>query len=183
MIESEFIITEPKIPFANRIIFALAFSAFIVLVIYIFRGILFTKLSESNKTEVIVYLVLLFGILVRYFLPLLSKESIHLNFSELKIKRNYSLGIFNYSGKWRKLEKLNYISVFRTENGYEVNIWYKKNKILNLFALEDFNEVIEEAFLLSEKLNIDLLDARKRGYHKWINKSVYKETGKIKYID
>ena len=59
----------------------------------------------------------------------------------------------------------------------------KKNKILNLFALEDFDEVLKKAFYLSEKLNIDLLDARKRGYHKWVNKTVYEKTGKVEYKD
>ncbi len=183
MIESEFIITEPETPWTNRIIFALIFSAFAVLLVYIFRGNIYETLSGKNKRQVIIYLTILFGILVRYILPLISKHSVHINFSKLKIKRQYSLGIFNYAGKWHKLENLNYISVFHTENGYEVNLWYKKNKILHLFAMEDFNDVLKKGFQLSEKLNIDLLDARKRGHHKWVNKAEYRETGNVTYLD
>ena len=183
MIESEFIITEPKTHWVNRIIFSFIFSAFAILVIYIFESSLYKELIHRNKRLVIVYLMILFGILNRYILSLLSKQSVHINFPKLKIKRDYSLGIFNYSGKWHTLEKFNYISVFHTENGYEVNLWYKKNKILNLFALKDFKKVLEKAFPFSEKLNIDLFDARKRGYHKWVNKAFYKETGKIEYLN
>lgn len=96
---------------------------------------------------------------------------------------SYSIGIFLFNEKWKNLEDLEYISVFNTSNGYEVNLWYKKNKILNLFALEDYDEVLKKGFYLSEKLDIDLLDARKRGYHKWINKEIYRKTGQVEYLD
>jgi len=63
-----------------------------------------------------------------------------------------------------------------------VNLWYKKNKILNLFFMENFDEVIEHAFVFADRLNIDLLDARIRGNHKWVDKKAYKATNEIVYI-
>ena len=183
MYESEFIIREPKIPWLNKLIFGGFFAAFIVLLIYIFNKTKTEAFTARDLKQIVVYLIILFGILIVYVLPIIARHYIHLNFSELKIKYSYSIGVFNINKKWKNLEDLNYISVFHTENGYEVNLWYKKNKILSLFALEDFNIVFEKAFFFSEKLNIDLLDARKRGYHKWVNKTVYRNTGEIEYLD
>ncbi len=50
-------------------------------------------------------------------------------------------------------------------------------------TLDDSEKAMENGFLISEKLDIDLLDARKAGYHKWVNKQVYKETKKVIYSD
>jgi ABC-type uncharacterized transport system fused permease/ATPase subunit len=182
MYDKELTIREPKIPWFNLILFSIIFSAFITYIVYLYNNNFINDLSNPNSLTIIVYLLWLFGILVVFILPIISRHYIHLNFSNLKIMHSYSIGVFNYNEKWQNLEDLEYISVFNTANGYEVNLWYKKNKILNLIALEDFDEVLKKAFYISEKLNIDLLDARKRGYHKWINKEIYRETGKIEYL-
>jgi hypothetical protein len=183
MCKTEFTIREPEVPWFNKILFSLLFAAFFSLILYIFKNNIKEILTSGDIKQVVVYLIILFGILIVFVLPIISRHCTHLNFSEIKIKHSYSIGPFTYNEKWQNLKDLNYISIFHTQNGYEVNLWYKKNQILNLFALEDINEVLEKAFFLSEQLNIDLLDARKRGYHKWINKSVYKEVGKIEYLD
>lgn len=147
-----------------------------------FRSDVTDKLTPQEIKKIIFYLIILLGILIKYILPIVTRNYVHLNFTELKIMHTYSVGIFSFDGKWKKLEDLNYISVFKDTSLYEVNLWYKKNKILNLFALEEVDKALEKGFILSEKLNIDLLDARKRGYHKWVNKEIYRETGKIEYL-
>lgn len=181
MIKSEFIIRELKKPFINRIIFAIIFASFFTFILYL----IFARFDFTNGDviKISIYLFWLFGILLLMVVPLITRHYVHFNFSELKIKHSYEIGIFNYNEKWQNLEKLEYISVFQTVNGFEVRLWYKKNKIINLFILDDFNEVLEKAYFFADKLNIDLLDARKRGYHKWINKKVYKESGKIEYLE
>lgn len=183
MYDKELTIREPKTPWLNRILFALICSAFITYISYLYNNNFITDLSNPNTVKIIFYLLWLFGILIVFILPIISRHYIHLNFSNLKIMHSYSIGIFLFNEKWKNLEDLEYISVFNTSNGYEVNLWYKKNKILNLFALEDYDEVLKKGFYLSEKLDIDLLDARKRGYHKWINKEIYRKTGQVEYLD
>lgn len=183
MSEVEFTIREPKIPWFNRILFSALFSGFCVLIIYIFKDSIYSRLNKQDVEKVIVFLIILLGIFIAFILPIIARHYIHLNFTHLKIRHCHSIGPLMYKEKWQPLQDLNYISVFHTANGYEVNIWYKKNEILNLFVLDDFDEVLEKAYFLSEKLNIDLLDARKRGYHKRVNKKVYKETGAVEYLD
>ena len=116
-------------------------------------------------------------------MPGLTTKAIHLNFSYLKIKHEMSIGPFTFRKRWKDLKELEYISVFKTENGYEVNLWHNKNEIINLFVFDNFDEVIKKAFFFAEKLKIDLLDARQKGYHKWIDKDKYRLTGEIVYID
>lgn len=72
--------------------------------------------------------------------------------------------------------------MFSSRGSYQVNLWYGNNKFLNLFLLDDYDSVIEKAFIFSDKLNIDLLDARERGNHRWVNKDVYRETKQVKYL-
>lgn len=173
MYDIEFTIREPKIPLLNRIIFSFMFSSFFTFLVYFLTN-LATPLSSSTMLYAIICLVWLFLVLIVFFAPMVLRHYIHFNFSNSKIKHSYSLGALNYSEKWQNLENLNYISVFHTRSGYEINLWYEKNKILNLLVLEDFEESLKKGAFFSEKLNIDLLDARKRGYHKWVNTSYNK---------
>ena len=183
MHDIEFTIREPKIPWFNRILFSVLLSGFCVLIIYIFKDSIYSRLNKEDVEKVIVFLIMLLGIFIAFILPIIARHYIQLNFSHLKIRHSYSIGPLMYKEKWQPLKDLNYISVFHTDNGYEVNLWYKKHEILNLFILDDFDEVLEKAYFLSEKLNINLLDARTRGHHKRVNKKVYKETGMVEYLD
>lgn len=112
----------------------------------------------------------------------IASHSVHLNFENQKIQHRYRVGIFNYKEVWQNLVELEYISVFRTRDYYQVNMWYQKNKILNLMTIEDPDKAIENGYLIAERLNIDLLDARKRGYHKWVDKKAFKDSGKVSYL-
>jgi hypothetical protein len=113
----------------------------------------------------------------------IASHSIHLNFKNNKIQHQFRVGLFNYKEVWQDLVDLKYISVFKTGSYFQINMWYQKNEILNLMTLDDSEKAMENGFLISEKLDIDLLDARKAGYHKWVNKQVYKETKKVIYSD
>ena len=126
MYDVEFTIREPKIPWFNKILFSALFSGFCILVIYVFSNDIDNKLTSGDKTQVYTYLIILLGIFIVCILPIISRNYIHLNFISLKIRYSYSIGIFTYNEKWQDLSHLNYISVFHTENGYEVNLWYKK---------------------------------------------------------
>lgn len=181
MIKTELIVLEKEIPLLNRIIFSIFTAGFLTFIIYAL-----SKRSEFdfvNQAYIFTYSIFLVFIILIYLVPLIITKSIHINFTKLKLKHVYNVGMFKWQGKWRALNEPDYLSVFKTENGYEINLWYKKNKVLCLFALENFDDAIKKGLYFSDKLNVDLLDARKRGNHKWVNKSVYKETGEINYLD
>lgn len=178
MYEIEFTIREPKRPLLNKIIFASMFSGFFTLVIYLFSNDAF---SSENKLSLSVYLLWGFCFLITFLIPIIVRHYIQFNFSKLKIRHCYSIGSLRYNEEWQNLEDLKYISVFHTSKGYAINMWYKRNNILNLAALKDSEDAIKKGLFFSEKLNIDLLDARKRGRHKWVDKEKTKSTGQIRH--
>jgi hypothetical protein len=57
----------------------------------------------------------------------------------------------------------------QTEN-IEVNLWYKKNKHLNITKFDDIEEALECGKTFSDKLKLDLLDATEKGNSQWIEK-------------
>ncbi|WP_299120715.1 hypothetical protein [uncultured Winogradskyella sp.] len=177
MIEKEFTIKEPNISIRNSILIAFILTTYSAICYYFIT-------TNDDKNTTLVYLIILgFFVIKNMVLPNLTTKSIHLNFTHKKIKYETSVGPFGINKKWKNLKNLEYISVFKTENGYEVNLWHNKNEIINLFVYENYEDVVKEAFIIAEKLDIELLDARKRGYHQWIDKDIYKTTGEIEYYD
>ena len=177
----EFTIREPKIKWLNKIIFSLLFSIFFTSIFYLIK----TKLLKASEESIplIVFLLWLFGVLITFLVPIVSRHHIHFNFSELKIKHSYSIGAYHYYEKWQNLIDLKYISVFNNSGGYTANIWYKKNEQLNLFFMEDSIKIMEKALFFANQLHIDLLDARTRGHHKWVDKKATKSAKEILYED
>ncbi|MCB4798020.1 hypothetical protein [Neotamlana laminarinivorans] len=174
----EFTIREPKKSSILNIFVAAVFSAFFTYSISLFFR---HDYSKNYASALAAFLVWLFGCLFVFLIPLIARHYIHFNFQHLKIKHSYSIGLFKYNESWQDLKNLEYISVFKTQNGYEINMWFNKNDILNLAVLTDADEAINEGLFFSEKLNIDLLDARKRGHHKWVDKEVSKLNNIISY--
>ncbi len=177
MTKPEFTIREPESPLYIKILVAFILTVYVALCYYFLT-------TKFRGTKTLLYLIILGYFVLKYMvIPYLISAVTYLNFSELKIRTGIEIGRFTIKNKWKQLKDLEYISVFHTDNGYEVNLWYKKNKILKLFALDDYDKVIDEAFFFSEKLSIDLLDARKRGYHKWVDKDIYRKTGEVVHIE
>lgn len=180
MLKSELIIKEPCKPILNKVIVALLYTCIFgyATYLYLYKDLL----NHPQKWTIIIYLIILLLILFLSSFMAIASHSIHLNFEQRKIQHQYLVGIFNYKEVWQDLIELKYISVFRTGDYFQINMWYQKNEILNLMTVEDYDEAIKNGHLIAEKLKIDLLDARKKGYHKWVNKTIYKETGKIEYL-
>lgn len=182
MLEDDLIIREPKVPLINRIIFSISCGLFVVLILYIFRMKVDGLLNSSDIPRMIMYTALLLLILLFSFAPIIIRHYIYLDFKEIKIRYAYEIGMFMYKEKWQDLEGLEYISVFKKNDLYEINMWYKKNKIVNLFATEKFSDAIENAYQIANKLQIDLLDASVKGNHRWINKNVYAQTSIVEHL-
>ena len=181
MISVEFTVREPKTTWINRIIFSTIFSGIITLMVYLIRRNILENLTTVDLIYIILHLISFLLIIFSFLFSIVVRDYIHFNFSKNKMRYSYSFGNFKYNKKWQDLVDLKYISVFNTENGYEVNLWKKKKEILNLFMLNESNEAFKNALFFADKLNIDLVDARKRGNHRRINIITYKKTGEIVY--
>jgi len=175
--EKQFTITAPKRPIYITIIVAFIFTAYV--------GLCYYFISKNKDLNGTIKLLIILGIVVFNYmiLPNISEKTMYIDFSKEYYKMQTEIGRLTIPSQWKKLKQLKYISVFKTNNGYEVNLWHSKNKILNLFVYDDFNAVIEKAFFFAERFNIPLLDARIRGYHRWIDKEIFKTTGEIEYED
>lgn len=180
MLKSNLVIQEPTKPFITKLVVSLLYTCFFGYTIYLFAYRDFW--NHPERWSIIIYLSILLCILFSSSFMAIASHSIHINFEHQKIQHRYRVGLFNYKEVWQNLEELEYIAVFRTGDYYQINMWYQKNNILNLMTLDDPKKAIENGYLIADKLNIDLLDARERGFHKWVNKNIYKNTGKVVYI-
>lgn len=76
--------------------------------------------------------------------------------------------LFVKLGKWKTLPTLEYISVFKKNDIYEVNLWYEGNKHFNIYQVIGKEEALEVGEQLATSLQIDLLDATVPNDSKWI---------------
>lgn len=181
MYEIDFIIIGKKPSLINRVFTSLIITVYIA---YVYYAIKVEFIEHRIDISVILFYLILFLILTSLVtIRNIAIHKIQLNFMNLKIRHVFDIGPLTYREKWQNLNGITYISIFHTKNGFEVNLWDEKKEVLNLFVLQDYDEVMKKAFFVSDKLNVDLLDARRRGHHKWVDKTVYKETGKVEYID
>ena len=68
------------------------------------------------------------------------------------------------------IPELEYVSVFMdSKEFYQVNLWYIGNKHYNMYIFEEKEPAMKFAQIVSEKLNIDLLDATEKGNSQWID--------------
>ena len=83
-------------------------------------------------------------------------------------------------GQWVNIKNPKYISVFKKgysgfQTLYQVNLWFGKNRHINIFEMFDEEESMNMGFEVSEILNIDLLDATVHGDFKWIDKDKWRQ--------
>ena len=105
-----------------------------------------------------------------FAIKLSSVKTVFLNLKKEKLRTNLSIGFvsINYHSN---IPDLDYISVFKNEAFFEVNLWCKKNKHFNIASFDNNLSAMNFALLFSNKLNVDLLDATEKGNSKWIDKA------------
>ncbi|WP_147132321.1 hypothetical protein [Seonamhaeicola algicola] len=179
-IKTDLIIEEPSKPLINRVVVSFIYALFFTYTFYLlkYKNIL----EHPEKHTILVLLVLLLLIIFFSSFMAIASHSIHISLQENKIQHQYRIGRFRYKEVWQVLKDIEYVSVYKNSGYYLVNLWYEKNGILNLMALKDYELSIEKGLFIAEKLNTDLLDAREKGYNKWINKAATKQQGKIVYF-
>jgi len=108
------------------------------------------------------------GFLLVMGLTFTMTKSIIINPSTEKLISIYSVGMLNKKIE-SKIPELNYISIFKnSKDEFEVNLWYKRNKHYKMYVFENFDEALALGKQLSKRLNIDLLNATKKGDYRWI---------------
>ena len=182
MLENELIIREPEIPLLRRIIVSIAFGLFFFITIFVYNLTLIYSFNFGDIIQIISYIIFLFIVFLMSLVPLISRHFIHIKFNELKIRHSFAIGMWNYNEKWQDLEGYDYISVFKVGESFQVNLWYHDRSILNLLVIENFEDAIENAYQISAKLNIELLDASVKGNHRWVDKTIYAENSKIVHL-
>lgn len=85
-----------------------------------------------------------------------------------KLISRFCVGPFSRDIK-SKVPQLEYVSVFLdSKENYEVNLWYVGNKHYRMYDFDEKEPAMKFAKMVSQKLNIDLLDATEKGNSKWI---------------
>ncbi|AOW20927.1 hypothetical protein [Urechidicola croceus] len=175
------IISEGVKPLWQRII-----AAILLTIMFYFIIAFFTNTTPSfvkGYVKGITGLFELCTLIIITALPFATTRNYIFDFQKNKFKIEYRIGHLKF-GKWEALPKLEYISVYKKEDDfYELNLWYYKNKHVKIFQYSDFDDAMKEAFEFSEELNIDLLDASEKNNFSWVDKEVFKKSGKIVHID
>ena len=169
----------------NSLFFRITAAIFYTTVIGLIIHFIFTMDFSWEKKHFYAHFDYLQIIFILLFLAIYLSYTIncHFDFEKKLFKREYTIGIFKY-GKWKRLPKLDYVSLFAVNGStFQVNLWNNKNKHWDLYEEFNFEDAFKIAFELSELLNIDLLDATVRNDFKWIDKKASKDTRKIVYSD
>ena len=141
MYKSELVIKEPNKPLINKVIVAFLYTCLFGYAIYLFeyKG----AFNHPKKWTIIIYLTILIFILFSSSFMAIASHSVHLDFKNRKIQHRYRVGVFYYKEVWQDLIDLKYISVFKTGDYFQINMWYQKNEILNLMTLDNKDEAIK----------------------------------------
>jgi hypothetical protein len=103
-----------------------------------------------------------------------SVKSVLFDLGKNKFKEEYGVGPLRL-GRWKKLPKIEYVSVFRQLKGngsytYEVNLWFKKNRSLTIYENGDLKTTFAMGESTAKALNVDLLNATEPNAFKWVNR-------------
>ena len=169
----EIVVSEGKKPLGILLIAAFLFTASLFFFIYHFY--LLFDFGGQFQIKVIKGITSNVSLSVYAFLGAISfskVKTIYIDLEKEKLRTQHSVGVVkvNYFSVIPELEN---VSVFlNLQNGiFEVNLWYKGNKHYNVFNFEEYKSAFDFGLLFSNKLNIDLLDATKKGNSKWIDKT------------
>ena len=170
------VIDEKVKPFWQTIIAALAFTLALAFILY---SIFYLKWDDKNsaysgKTFTRGLYLILIGIVLSVH------KRIYIDLEKSRFRSTNEVGPIKI-GNWVTINNYEYVSIFTqplTDGSFtfKVNLWYDKNKHFTLYEKNNFESALELAYILSEKLNIDLLDATIPNDFKWIDKDSFKNS-------
>ncbi|WP_055447465.1 hypothetical protein [Lacinutrix mariniflava] len=181
MDKKHIIISETPRPFWQLVIAALIFTVSIAVLLLTFFTMHLSFQGFIDTIYIISFSVFI-SIVATGFC---SQKRVYLDLENSKFKPSLEIG-FVKIGKWKTINNYEYVSIFHEpstleSHQFEVNLWYDRNKHFELYTRNNFEDAISVGFDISEKLNIDLLDATIPNNFKWIDKEALKQgTSKTK---
>lgn len=177
------IVSENDRPFWQLVIASFCFTLTIALIINAFWKANWTHEGFKFLAHQIEGIALVLSMGVAFS----SKQTVHIDLLNLKIRPTVEIGPVKL-GKWQTLKNLEYVSIFPRlksdgSEAFEVNLWYERNKHLELYERDSFEEAYRIAFKTSDYLKIDLLDSTEAHNAKWVDMKASKSQGKIIYLD
>ena len=111
------------------------------------------KLRHFNFTWIYAIIILFF-----YAIKFSIVNHYYFDFEKKKYKIEKTIGPIKI-GNWKEFRNLNYISIFKNTNElYEVNLWYNKNKHFNIVMFVEYKDALEIGQELAVKMKIALFD-------------------------
>jgi len=168
-IEYEVSIFEKKRKWYELVLAAIFYSIFI----YVFSVLAYSCFFETSAIVVAKRLraaILLGGFCITYGLKFSMTKDILIDLETKVIISRYAVGPFSRSLK-SKVTEFEYVSFFKDKNDcYRTNLWYVKNRHYKMYSFEDKEAAYQFSLEISNKLNIDILDATEKGNFKWLEK-------------
>ncbi|MDR7211206.1 hypothetical protein [Flavobacterium piscis] len=167
--KSEISILEKKRSWYELVLAAVFFSVFIYL-FGIMIYVIYLGISLVPCIKLIASFISVGGFCFVYGLNFSATKDIIINVSECIIITRFVVGPFSYDVK-SKVTEFEYVSFFQNKWGeYGTNLWYVKNRHYKMCDFKNKESAYQFCLNLSNKLNIDLLDATEKGNFKWIEK-------------
>ena len=167
--EYELIVSQGNRPLWMRILAALFFTCMLYFIYELCLVIYYRGFSQIPPKALSGFVELITYSLSGGIAFCITKTVLIDTDKDLLISR-FCVGPFSRDVK-SKVPELEYVAVFfDSKENYEVNLWYVGNKHYRMYDFDEKEPAMKFADMVSEKLNIDFLDATEKGNSKWIDK-------------
>ncbi len=165
--EFELVVLPGNRPLWMRILAAIFFT-FIIYVLYDYATLLYYEGWCKRTNNALPKVVEAVAYALSGGIAFSVVKTVLIDVDKDKLISRFSVGPFS-KDVLSVIPELEYVSVFMdAKEYYQVNLWHKGNKHYNMYNFEDKEPAMKFAQMVSEKLNIDLLDATEKGNSKWI---------------
>lgn len=144
----------------------LPYGCFVIAIYCIYDA--WVKLTTENDLQLVEILLgwsftaFIFVILGVYFGRV---QDFHFDFIKRKYKKVQRVGFIGF-GRWKNFKNLEYVSLFENlDDLYQINLWYNSNKYFDIDTFWDYDESVEVAVDLAQKLEIDFYNAVEQVEH------------------
>ena len=127
--DKEIVIQQGLASLWKRVISSILFTTvfYLILLFFIREPIFNTNYYVNSFPHILKLSIYLFVPAI----SLILTTNYYFNFDNKQFKIEKSLGFVRF-GKWKELPHLEYISIFKKEDFYKVNLWYYKNNHFNV---------------------------------------------------
>jgi hypothetical protein len=162
-------IFEKKRSWYELVLAAVFYSVFIYLLVLLGYSA-FVVPSIERFLRAFAFVISIGSYCIVYGLKFSATKNLLIDVDTHLIVSRYIIGPFSYDVK-SKVTQFEYVSFFKDRfDYYGTNLWYVKNRHYKMYDFENKEAAYQFALAISNKLNIDLLDATEKGNFVWIEK-------------